>query len=346
MNERGNGILLHITSLPAAFGIGDLGPEAYRFADFLAATKQRYWQILPLNPTDPICDSSPYHSISAFANSPLLISPEILVQDGMITESEIEGSPVFPVGQVDYPAAESYKMRLLHRAFSRFNSGNNFDDYENFCRENAHWLDNFAVFRALKEHYNGNMWCDWPADARNRQPESIQSLSSGLHEKIEFEKYLQYIFMRQWLQLKQYCNQKGISILGDIPIYVVYDGADVWANPEIFKLDDEKRPLGVAGVPPDYFSKTGQLWGNPIYDWEALRRTGYEWWIQRVGHALKLFDVVRIDHFRGLVAYWEVPAGEKTAVKGRWVKAPVIEFFTLLKEKECAIMTYLKIIYT
>jgi 4-alpha-glucanotransferase len=322
MKRRGSGILLHVTSLPSPYGIGDLGPGAYRFVDFLTETKQSFWQILPLNPTDPAYGSSPYHSISAFASNPLLINPELMVADGLLTKSDVGTVPDYPKGRVAYPAAIAFKERLFHLAHERFKSKRDTHDYERFCSDNSSWLDDFALFVALKTHFHGKVWTEWPQEVRDGQPEALDVLRGQLHERIELHRFLQYLFFQQWGSLKAYCNQRGIQIFGDIPIYVEHDGVDVWRNPEMFNLDSDKRPLVVAGVPPDYFSETGQLWGNPIYRWEALKDRGYAWWIQRVEHNLKLLDLIRIDHFRGLIGYWEVPVGEKNAINGRWVEAP------------------------
>ncbi len=333
MKRRGSGILLHLTCLPSPFGIGDMGPWAYRFADFLAETKQSFWQILPLNPTDPEHYNSPYHSTSAFACNPLLMSPELLVQHGFLNEKDLEPRPDFPPRRVDFRAVIAYKERLFNRAYERFKGKDDANQYKRFCFENSHWLDDFALFMALKSHFHGQAWSDWPQDIRDRQPEAMKSAKKELSQAVEKERLLQYIFSDQWISLKSYCNQKGIQLIGDIPIYVDYDSADLWANPEIFKLDNEKRPYVVAGVPPDYFSETGQLWGNPIYRWDVLREMGYNWWVRRIEHNIKLFDLLRVDHFRGLVGYWEVPAGEGTAINGRWVEAPAEDFFkTLLKK--------------
>jgi 4-alpha-glucanotransferase len=333
MDKRASGILLHITSLPSPFGIGDMGPQAYRFADFLAQAKQGFWQILPLNPTDPAYGNSPYNSISAFAGNPLLISPELMVQHGLLTQGDVEPFPGHPKGQVDYNAVISYKKNLLHLAYNRFKKTKNRDEYELFCSENARWLDDFALFVALKAHYNGQVWSEWPLEVRDRQPEKLQALQRDLQDTIAMEKFLQYIVSRQWFSLKEYCNQKGIQIIGDIPIYVAYDSVDLWANPVIFRLDDTKRPHVISGAPPGYFSKTGQIWGNPLYRWDVLKERNYDWWIQRMEHTLNLFDVVRVDHFRGLVAYWEISAGEQTAINGRWVEVPVYDFFNTLRTR-------------
>jgi len=333
MLRRGSGILIHITSLPSPFGIGDLGPWAYRFADFLAETKQGFWQILPLNPTDPVYDNSPYHSISAFASNPLLISPELMVRDGLLDEADIELLPNRE--KVDYDSAIAYKRKLFHPAYERFKERGNSCEYERFCSDNAHWLDDFALFIALKSRFHGKAWSEWSDEIRDREADTLKSLEEDgeLHDRIEMEKFIQYIFIQQWNSLKSYCNQRCIHIIGDIPIYVDYDSVDLWTNPEIFKLDDEKKPYVVSGVPPDYFSETGQLWGNPVYRWDVLKERGYDWWVQRLEHNLKLFDYVRIDHFRGFVAYWEVPAGEKTAICGKWAPVPAMDFFDTLTRK-------------
>jgi 4-alpha-glucanotransferase len=312
-NKRGSGILLHLTSLPSAFGIGDLGPWAYRFADFLAESNQRYWQCLPLNPTGVESGNSPYHSTSAFAFNPLLISPELLVQEGFLGREELEPFPSLGAERVNYPAVTTYKERLLSRAFERFSAGPEASDYRSFCDQNRPWLDSFALFTALKAYHGGKAWSEWPDKHRESglaalevHPEQI-----GLHT--ERVKFLQYVFYRQWAHLKAYCNRKGILIFGDMPIYMVHDSVDVWMHPEIFNLDPvTKQPLTVAGVPPDYFSKTGQLWGNPVYRWDVLKKGRYGWWIKRIAHNLELFDLLRLDHFRGFAGYWEVPAGKRT----------------------------------
>ncbi len=333
MLRRGSGILLHITSLPSPFGIGDLGPCAYRFADFLVETKQGFWQILPLNPTDPVYDNSPYHSRSAFASNSLLISPELMAMDGLLDKADIE--PLPNREKVDYDAAIAHKRKLFHLAYGRFKERGNNYKYELFCSDNAHWLDDFALFIALKSRFHGKAWSEWPDEIRDREPETLESLKEGeeLCDRIGIAKFLQYIFIQQWNSLKSYCNQRCIHIIGDMPIYVDYDSVDLWTHPEIFKLDYEKKPYVVSGVPPDYFSETGQLWGNPVYRWDVLKERRYDWWVQRLEHNLKLFDYVRIDHFRGLVAYWEVPAGEETAIGGKWVEVPAMDFFDTLTRK-------------
>jgi 4-alpha-glucanotransferase len=330
MDTRGSGLLLHITSLPSDFGIGDLGPGAYRFADFLAEAKQRYWQILPLNPTDLEHGCSPYHSISAFASNSLLISPEILVEEGWLFEDDLDSAPVFFAGRVDYPNVLSFKSALLNKAYERFKRSPANPGYEEFCFLSSYWLDDFALFAALKTHMEGKPWSEWPEELRDRDSGAVERISNKFYDEIERERFFQYLFFRQWTSLKGYCHQKGIKFIGDMPIYVVYDSADVWLHPMLFNLDNEKQPITVAGVPPDYFSETGQLWGNPVYRWEVHRETGFDWWIQRLKHNLRLFDFVRVDHFRGFMGYWEVPAKEENAMNGNWVAAPGEELLSTI----------------
>jgi 4-alpha-glucanotransferase len=330
MLKRGSGILLHLTSLPCTFGIGDLGPAAYEFADFLASSKQRYWQILPLNPTDPISGHSPYHSFSAFAFNPLLLSPDLMVEEGWLDSRHVKSVPDFARERVDFDRVILFKEKVFDLAFRSFEHSSKRADFEKFCGENAFWLEDFALFSAIKSRFGGKAWNEWPHDVRDRHPDRLKILESSLRRQIQRTKFLQFMFFKQWNRLKEYCNRKGISIFGDIPIYVVHDSVDVWTYPELFKLDRDKNPSAVAGVPPDYFSPTGQLWGNPLYRWEVLEKTGYRWWIERIKHNLKWFDLVRIDHFRGFVGYWEVPAGERTAVNGKWVEAPAMDFFNVL----------------
>lgn len=332
--HRASGILLHVTSLPSPFGIGDLGPSAYRFADFLARTKQSYWQVLPLNPTDQACGNSPYSSPSAFAGNPLLISPEILREYGFLKKGEMEGSPPFPNERCDYDSVISYKSGLLHRAYDSFKTdGKAREAFKAFCKENEEWLEDFALFMAIKKRLKGKPWGEWEKDLRERNAEGLKGARKSLQDEIEREKFFQYLFFTQWLSLKENCNRQGIQLIGDVPIYVNGDSADVWAHPEIFNLNEEKRPLGVAGVPPDYFSKTGQLWGNPTFRWDCLQKTDYRWWFGRISHNLLIFDILRLDHFRGFVGFWEVPSSETTAVNGEWVEAPANDFFTAMLKK-------------
>ncbi len=334
MTLRGSGILLHITSLPSPFGIGDLGPSAYRFAEFLAQTKQSYWQVLPLNPTDQACGNSPYSSPSAFAGNPILISLELLVDSGLLRERDIEAIPSFPAGRCDYPSVIPYKFGLLRLAYESFKKDRKEREaFDLFCREHVGWLEDVALFNAIKKHHQGKPWPEWEKDLRDRKAGSLAKIRENLREEMEQEKFYQYLFFAQWHSLKEECHRKGIRLIGDVPIYVNYDSADVWAHPEIFNLDEEKKPLGVAGVPPDYFSKTGQLWGNPTFRWDRLKERGYQWWFDRIGHNFRLFDLLRLDHFRGFVAFWEVPSSETTAIHGQWVEAPADHFFTALLQQ-------------
>lgn len=332
MGKKKSGILLHITSLFSSYGIGDMGPSAYRFTDFLADAGQTLWQILPLNPTDPAHANSPYSSISAFAGNVLFISPELLVRDGFVGANDIKPPFDFPAQRVDYNAVRIYKERILHLSYQNFKAKKKDAAYERFCSLNSYWLDDFALFAAIKAGFDGNMWSDWPRGLRDRDPHALEDAKAKFNERYEKEKFLQYLFSKQWFLLKDYCRKRGISIIGDTPIYVNLDSVDVWKNPEIFKLNKNKRPRFVAGVPPDYFSETGQLWGNPVYNWKALKESGYIWWIQRMMHVLDLYDIVRIDHFRGFVGYWQVPAGEETAINGKWKKAPAQDFFNVMLE--------------
>jgi len=333
VEKRGSGILLHITSLPSPYGIGDMGAGAYRFVDFLKETNQSFWQILPLNPTVTIYGNSPYNSFSVFAGNPLLISPEIMVEDGILSNSDIENHPLFPEMRVNYELVTEFKNKIFQTAFKKNKEKLERDgEFERFCSENAFWLDDYALFITIKRYFNEVDWSRWPMDLKERKGDTLNEWKQRLSEDIGKEKFLQYIFFKQWHSLRNYCNDKNIKIIGDIPIYVNFDSSDVWANPHIFKLDDRKMPLFVAGVPPDYFSSTGQLWGHPVYNWDVLKETRYSWWISRIGHNLKLTDMIRLDHFRGFVAYWEIPVGEKTAINGKWIKAPVKDFFNTLLE--------------
>jgi len=329
-----SGILLHITSLPSRHAIGDLGSGAYAFADFLAQAKQSLWQVLPLNPTEGVHGNSPYSSISAFAGNVLLVSPEILVDEGLLRPEEVPSPSRSPQDRVDYRAAALEKRQLLDRACERFRStGWKRSEYERFRDLNARWLDDYALFLVLKKQFGGAVWSSWPREFRTRDETCLDDARSLYAADIERTCFFQFLFFRQWASLKEYCGGKGIRIVGDIPIYVGYDSADVWTQSRLFKLGPDKKPAFVAGVPPDYFSETGQLWGNPVYDWDALKASGFRWWIDRFAHNLGLFDFVRVDHFRGFVGYWEVGAREKTAVKGRWVKAPADDFFGALRAK-------------
>lgn len=314
---------MHISSLPGRFGIGDLGPEAFKFADFLFKTKQTYWQILPLTPPNRFIGWSPYDCLSAFAGNTMLISPELLYKSGLLSKRDILNVPKFSKTRVEFEKVYNYKTRLLDKAFEKFGSGIEKDKFKNFCSQNDFWLNDYSIFFALMEKYKTPDWSQWPED---------HQIDETVEQNTEKAKVLQFLFFEQWRSLKQYCNIHGIKIIGDIPIYVAYQGCDAWANQKIFKLKNKKL-IFKSGVPPDYFSKTGQLWGNPVYNWPYIKQTNYKWWMDRMGQNLKLFDMVRIDHFRGLVKFWQVPGNNKNAVKGKWVPGPGEEFFKILFKK-------------
>jgi 4-alpha-glucanotransferase len=341
LQQRSSGILMHVTSLASPYGMGDLGATAYAFADFLQRAGQSAWQVLPLNYTTVARGSSPYNSISAFAMDPMLISIERLYQEGLLTRADLREPPRFPPDQIDFAKVQSYRSPLLDVAFERFDRRPHPPDYETFCRDQAAWLEPFSLFAALRRRFRKRSWCDWPRVQRDcgwRIADCGLDKAGGANHQsaiinarfVERERFLQYVVYRQYERLKRYAWEKGIQIIGDVPIYVTHDSADVWSHRDLFQLDRSGRAKLVSGVPPDYFSKTGQLWGNPVYDWDALRRTGFEWWMQRLEHNLRLFDMVRIDHFRGLVAYWQIPARHKNAMRGTWVEAPSEAFFTTL----------------
>ena len=329
---RSSGILLHFTSLPGRFGIGDLGPCAYQFADFLAEAGQKLWQVLPLNPTG--YGDSPYQCFSAFAGNPLLISMERLADQGLLQGADLASVPAFPDRSVDYGSVITYKMPVLRRAAQVFFADASRSDraaFERFCDQSSSWLDDYALFMAVKDAHRGIIFTSWDPDIRRRDPNALRDWAKKLAPEIQAYKYWQFEFFRQWDQIKTYCQERAIRFMGDIPIYVAHDSADVWAHPDLFYLDEHGAPTVVSGVPPDYFSATGQLWGNPIYRWDVLAANGYKWWIERFRASLALFDMVRLDHFRGFESYWEVPGGETTAINGRWVKGPGENFLSALQ---------------
>jgi len=314
---RASGILLHPTSLPGPFGIGDLGPEAYKFVDFLVAARQSLWQVLPLGPTG--YGDSPYACYSAFAGNTLLISPEKLVDEGLLDSAP---SLATKKQKIDFGEVHQSKEQLLRKAYERYT--NTTDTalraaFETFAQQQASWLEDYARFRALKDANGGVAWNEWDHEREE------------LREEVEAHMFYQFLFFRQWTALKSYCNDHGIKVVGDLPIFVAHDSADVWTNPEQFKLDKNGKPLVVAGVPPDYFSTTGQLWGNPLYNWERMQADGFKWWIERVRATLAMVDIARVDHFRGFAACWEIPGGDKTAERGQWVEAPGRELFTAIR---------------
>lgn len=319
--ERSSGILLHITSLPGKYGIGTMGREAYEFVDFLVESGQKIWQILPLGHTG--YGDSPYQCFSAFAGNPLLIDPEKLVQMGLLSKEDLPDEH-FDDQWVDFGAVFNYKYPMLKKAYNNFVGQNNrlqLIRFENFCIRNQAWLEDYAFFMALKVQQKGKAWTEWDHQIKVRETEAVNRYREHLSDEINFYRFVQFLFFSQWLELKAYANINGIRVFGDIPLYVAFDSADAWANPELFEFDEQLNPITVAGVPPDYFSETGQLWGNPIYDWDYLEKDGFSWWIERIRSSFLLYDILRIDHFRGLAAYWAVPFGEKTAVKGKWVRA-------------------------
>ena len=329
---RASGILLHPTSLPSNYGVGDLGDEAYKFVDFLHHAKQTYWQILPLGPTG--YGDSPYQSFSAFAGNTNMISPERLVADGFLTDEEINQKPDFPVGRVDFGKLYDWKNRILGLAYERFRNTMSVDlrgKFETFCQQNADWLDDYVLYRAVKKSQNQDAWFKWKKPLKLRDENALKQWRKDLESEIQAQKFQQWVFYRQWNELKNYCKTKDIKIIGDVPIFVALDSADVWCGRSQFKLNEDGSAKKVAGVPPDYFSKTGQLWGNPIYDWDEMKNDGFKWWISRVRHTLKTVDILRVDHFRGFAAAWEVPGADKTAENGNWVDVPGKELFEALK---------------
>ena len=332
--KRASGILLHPTSFPGPDGIGDLGPEAFRWIDFLNQSGTQFWQILPLGPTG--YGDSPYQCFSAFAGNPYLISTTILLDQGLLKKSDLADRPEFPSEQVDYGPVINWKIHILKKSYAHFKTSAIFDirkGFEDFKNSEADWLEPFVLFMAIKDHFGGIPWNEWPEDFRFQDLKTITNFKTENADKINFQAYLQFLFHQQWQALRDYALKKGVRIIGDIPIFVAYDSADVWGNKELFFLDEEGLPEVVAGVPPDYFSKTGQLWGNPLYNWPLHKKNGYQWWIKRMRSVLSQVDIVRLDHFRGFEAYWEVPFGNETAEHGRWVKGPGHDFFHTIKNE-------------
>lgn len=332
--HRASGILLHPTCLPGPYGIGELGLEAYRFVDFLIRSGQRLWQILPLGPPGP--GNSPYTAYSTAAGNPLLISLERLIEAGLLEAGDLRPIPNFPEDRIDFAQLLPWKLPILRTAYRRFAARANALEkleFEGFCRGKAAWLEEYTLFMALRDFHGEAAWTAWPRELRARDPQALQKYRRQLSEDITYYKFLQFEFFRQWSRLKQYAHDQNLEIIGDLPIYVAHNSVDVWADQEVFQLDPQtSEPLEVAGVPPDYFSKTGQLWGNPLYDWKYLESTGFDWWIRRIRDTLTQVDLIRIDHFRGLESYWSVPAGEDTAMNGRWVRAPGYALFNRIRE--------------
>ncbi len=330
---RASGILLHPTSLPGRYGIGDLGEWAYRFVDFLEETEQGVWQMLPLGPTS--YGDSPYQSLSTFAGNPLLISLDKLVGEGWLTNDDLNDVPDFPPDHVDFGWIIPYhqsKLSLAYDGFKAHPTEAHIASFSQFCVDNAYWLDDFALFVALKNANGGRSWVEWPEGQALHQAAALTEALQTYAREIEEVRFRQWVFFTQWFELKTYANNNGIKLVGDLPIFVAHDSSDVWANHDLFYLDDKGNPTVIAGVPPDYFSETGQRWGNPLYRWDTMAAQNFNWWVQRIAATLRLVDIVRIDHFRGFEAYWEIPASEPTAVRGRWVPAPGFTFFTALKQ--------------
>ena len=334
MGERSSGILLHITSLPGSEGTGTLGADAYRFVDFLAGSKQKYWQILPLGPVGS--GNSPYQCFSAFAGNILLIDLDELKKQGLLSENDLGSKPRFKARKVEFQKVDQWKIPLLRKAFYKFRDENFSafqNDYNLFLKEHDWWLQDFALFMAAKNHFGNQSWLEWPEELKFRQPVVLHKFQDELKEEVGYWKFLQFMFFRQWFRLKEYANRKGVQFIGDVPLYVSTDSSDVWTNTDIFLLDENLNPTFVGGVPPDYFSETGQLWGNPVYHWRRLKERGYDWWMARLHFNLNMFNLIRIDHFRGLESFWSVPASEKTAIKGEWVHAHGHAMLATLKKQ-------------
>ena len=331
MNERASGILLHPTSLPGKYGIGTLGKAAFDFIDFLTKSKQQYWQILPLGPTG--FGDSPYQCYSAHAGNPDLIDAELLVKYGFLEQQDLTMLPLSDDGQVNYEAVQKSRLPLLEKAFHAFHvNASELEKlaYRNFLKSNSPWLNDYALFRSIKEESGNIPWYTWEPDLKFRKPETLKAAETRLTGRIDFHKFLQFMFFKQWTSVKEYAKKHRIKIIGDIPLYISPDCSDAWANPGVFEYDEQLNPIRVGGVPPDYFSETGQLWGNPLFRWDMMKNDNYKWWMDRIRTNLTLYDVIRIDHFRGFSAYWAVPYGEKTAINGVWVPGPGKEFFNAL----------------
>lgn len=330
---RVSGILVHPTSFPSAYGIGDMGPGAYDFIDFLEKTGQHLWQVLPLGPTG--FGDSPYQSFSSFAGQPLIISPDKLIEMQLLTEDDLCDMPKWDDTKVDYGPVIAYKTGLLKKAWIAFLHTPDktlLEEFEQFCEEEKEWLDDYTLFMACKDFHNGASWQDWEKDIRQPLDKTKKLWKEKLSKEIGYYSFVQFIFQKQWFELREYAHEHDVAIIGDIPIFVAPDSADIWGNNKLFQLDTKGHPTRVAGVPPDYFSATGQLWGNPLYDWDYHKQTGYEWWIRRIRRQLSLTDYLRIDHFRGFEAYWSVPAKEETAIGGKWVKGPGVELFHAIEK--------------
>jgi 4-alpha-glucanotransferase len=333
MFKRSAGILLHPTSLPSKYGIGDFGTDACKFIDFLEASGQTLWQILPLGPTG--YGDSPYQSLSAFAGNPLLISPDKLLKEELISDLDIKPIPKFDLKKVNFGEVIKYKFSIFRIAFEHFRRNSIYEmnnSFLQFCENEKHWLDDYALFMSVKNYSNGKLWTKWETEISKKQESAVKLYSEKLKDEIEFQKFVQFVFHKQWFELKKYANSKNIKVIGDLPIFVAFDSADVWANRELFEVDDQGNPLFIAGVPPDYFSATGQRWGNPHYKWQVMQQDDYKWWRERIQSLLKMTDIIRIDHFRGFYNYWKIPGDAPTAETGNWVLGPGEKFFSTLEK--------------
>ncbi len=332
--SRASGLLLPVASLPSKFGIGDFGSESQKFVQLLAKCGQHYWSILPLSPTSLEAGNSPYLTSSAYAGNLLLISPEELAKQGLLEKGTLREAVMPQTSRINYCAVYAIKQAMLHEAYELFKQTHPMlsveQSFEAFCSENCYWLDDYALYSALRTKM-GKSWINWPQNLRSRDPEALATQTRQLTDEMEFEKFVQYVFFSQWKNLKEFCYKKKVQIIGDIPFYVAHDSVDVWVNQDLFSLKRDGKARFVGGVPPDYFSDDGQLWGNPVYDWSKMEKTGFDWWLKRIVHSLKIYDFLRLDHFRGFVAYWRVTSSAKTAKKGRWVKAPYQKFFAKLR---------------
>ncbi|MCG6186694.1 4-alpha-glucanotransferase [Maribellus maritimus] len=334
MGERRSGILLHVTSLPGSEGIGTFGEDAFRFVDLLAEAGQKIWQILPLGPVG--YGNSPYQCYSAFAGNIFLIDSKKLADEGLLDKNDVKNSPRFNSGEVDFANIEKWKLPLLYKAFRKFqtnNYGEFHSEYQTFLKEHSWWLKDFALFMSARSHFKDEQWTTWPDELKFRTPVGIHKFQTKLESDVNFWKFVQFQFFRQWFVLKKYANSKGVKIIGDMPLYVSTDSSDVWTNTDIFILDKKLRPKQVGGVPPDYFSEDGQLWGNPVFDWKRIQERDYDWWMARLHFNLNLFDEIRIDHFRGLESFWAVPASEKTARNGKWLPAKGYEMLSKFNDQ-------------
>ena len=332
LEKRMSGVLLHPTSLPSKYGIGDFGIDAYNFVDFLAKSGQHLWQTLPLGPTG--FGDSPYQSFSAFAGQPLLISPDKLLELNLLNSSDLEDIPEFDENFVDYDKVIDFKTKLFKKAYENFWEHEHEElrlEFETFCKKNEHWLHDYSLYRSIKEYFQNLPWIEWSEEFRFLSAKNRQIWEENHHYELGRYNFFQFIFYKQWLELKKYANYKGVYIISDIPIFAAMDSSDTWINKHLFELNEKGFPINVSGVPPDYFTKTGQLWGNPIYNWKKMKKNNYSWWIKRIKHQLETADYLRVDHFRGFESFWSVPYKETTALNGEWVKGPGSDFFKALE---------------